>query len=55
LIRLHRFSLWGGEWIEAVDINPLMLGKDGAVAVDTLVVPSRRPPDAVRSTGEKPG
>jgi len=38
LLGLQRMALWAGERLEAVDINPLILGPAGAVAVDALVL-----------------
>ncbi len=32
-----------GDELEALDVNPLICGPDGAVAVDALVIPRRRP------------
>jgi hypothetical protein len=34
-----------GDLLEAVDVNPLVVGPDGAVAVDVLVVPRQAHPD----------
>jgi hypothetical protein len=28
-----------GDWVDAVDVNPLIVSPDGAIAVDVLVVP----------------
>ncbi len=36
---LQAFSLWAGSRIDAVDINPLRVGRAGCIAVDALVVP----------------
>ena len=39
LLALQDVAVARGDWLEAVDINPVMLGACGAVAVDALVVP----------------
>ena len=39
LLRLQRCAMSLGDRLEAIDINPVMLGAQGAVAVDALVVP----------------
>jgi acyl-CoA synthetase (NDP forming) len=44
LMGLQRFALAAGDAIEAVDINPIVLGTDGAVGVDALVVAKRAIP-----------
>jgi acyl-CoA synthetase (NDP forming) len=38
LLKLQAFALAAGDRLEAVDINPMILGENGAVAVDALVV-----------------
>jgi len=48
LLKLQNFALWAGERLEAVDINPLIIGEAGVVAVDGLVVPKREPEKASR-------
>jgi len=40
LMRLQGAALSLGDRLRAIDINPVMLGADGAVAVDALVVPA---------------
>ncbi|MGE0419015.1 MAG: acetate--CoA ligase family protein, partial [Acetobacteraceae bacterium] len=40
LSALHNAALACGDGLRAIDINPVVLGADGAVAVDALVVPS---------------
>ncbi|MGQ7793694.1 acetate--CoA ligase family protein [Faunimonas sp. B44] len=40
LARLQDFALWAGDLLGALDVNPLILGEAGLVAVDALVVPS---------------
>lgn len=39
LMALQAAALALGERLQAIDINPVILGRDGAVAVDALVVP----------------
>ena len=39
LVALQDFAVSLGDRLEAVDINPVMLGAAGAIAVDALVVP----------------
>jgi acetate---CoA ligase (ADP-forming) len=39
LVRLSTLALDLGDLIEALDVNPLMCGPDGCVAVDALVIP----------------
>lgn len=39
LVRLSALALDLGEHIAALDVNPLMVGPDGCVAVDALVIP----------------
>ena len=39
LLALQNLAVVLGDRLEAVDINPVMLGAAGAVAVDALVVP----------------
>ena len=41
LRRLQDFAIWAGDRLKAVDINPLILTDDGAVAVDWLIVPRK--------------
>jgi hypothetical protein len=41
LLRLQSLALWAGDRLEAVDINPIIVGNGRCVAVDALVVPSR--------------
>jgi acetate---CoA ligase (ADP-forming) len=38
LLAVQEFALWAGDRVTAVDVNPLVLCRDGAVAVDALVV-----------------
>jgi acetate---CoA ligase (ADP-forming) len=33
-----------GDQIEALDVNPLICGPDGAIAVDALAIPRRQRP-----------
>ncbi len=40
LLALQEFSLWAAERVAAVDVNPLLLCADGAIAVDALVIPT---------------
>jgi len=40
LMGLQSASLALGDRLQAIDINPVILGKAGAIAVDALVVPS---------------
>jgi hypothetical protein len=40
LMRLQDAALSLGDAVHAIDINPVILGAAGAVAVDALVVPS---------------
>jgi len=44
LLRLQEFSAWAGDRIKAVDINPLILTTNGAIAVDALIVPRLNEP-----------
>ncbi len=46
LLKLQDFGLWADGRIDAVDINPIVIGARGCVAVDALVVPRH---DAVLS------
>jgi hypothetical protein len=39
LCHLQNVAVALGDRLEAIDINPVMLGEAGAVAVDALVVP----------------
>ena len=39
LLALQDVAVAFGDRLEAVDINPVMLGAAGAIAVDALVVP----------------
>jgi hypothetical protein len=39
LLSLQRAALAIGDRLEAIDINPVILGAAGAVAVDALVIP----------------
>ncbi len=41
LLALQRVALSIGDGLEAIDINPVILGASGAVAVDALVIPRR--------------
>ena len=41
LLGLQRAALACGDTLEAIDVNPVILGEAGAVAVDALVVPRR--------------
>ena len=41
LLALQRVALAIGDGLEAIDINPVILGAAGAVAVDALVIPRR--------------
>jgi succinyl-CoA synthetase beta subunit len=41
LVKLQAFAVWAGERIEAVDINPLIIGAHGCIAVDALIVPRK--------------
>jgi acyl-CoA synthetase (NDP forming) len=43
LMGLQKAALAIGDALQAIDINPVILGADGAVAVDALVVPQGRP------------
>jgi acyl-CoA synthetase (NDP forming) len=38
LLRLQNFALAAGDALEAVDINPIMLGAGGTIGVDALIV-----------------
>jgi acyl-CoA synthetase (NDP forming) len=39
LLAMQAFAMAAGDRLEAAEINPLLLGPDGAVAVDGLVIP----------------
>ena len=39
LMNLQRAALALGDWLQAIDINPVILGDAGATAVDALVIP----------------
>jgi hypothetical protein len=39
LLNLQRVAMTLGDDLEAIDVNPVILGDFGAVAVDALVVP----------------
>lgn len=41
LMHLQVFGAWAGDTIDAVDINPLVIGAHGCIAVDALVVPRK--------------
>jgi acyl-CoA synthetase (NDP forming) len=41
VVRLSAMALDLGDLVEAVDVNPMIVGPDGCVAVDALVIPSR--------------
>ena len=41
---MSRLALELGDDLEALDLNPVIAGPDGAIAVDALVLP-RRPDD----------
>ncbi|MBV9250920.1 MAG: acetate--CoA ligase family protein, partial [Acetobacteraceae bacterium] len=43
LLNLQRAALALSDRLEAIDINPVMLGPNGAIAVDALVVPRGAP------------
>ncbi|MGH2678253.1 MAG: acetate--CoA ligase family protein, partial [Actinomycetota bacterium] len=47
LVRLSALALDLGDRIEALDVNPLIAGPDGCVAVDALVIPRGSTPDGV--------
>lgn len=40
LLRLQTVALSLGDRLKAIDVNPVILGADGAIAVDALVVPN---------------
>lgn len=42
LVNLSHLAARTTDWVESVDINPLIVGVDGVVAVDALVITSRR-------------
>jgi hypothetical protein len=44
LVRLSTLAADLGPALAALDVNPLIAGPDGCVAVDALVVPARGPP-----------
>jgi hypothetical protein len=39
VVAVSQIAVELGDVIEALDVNPLIAGPDGAVVVDTLVVP----------------
>ena len=39
LCKLQNLAQWAGDRLEACDINPLIIGDAGVIAVDALVVP----------------
>jgi hypothetical protein len=41
LCALQRAAIALGEDLEAIDVNPVILGEQGAIAVDALVVARR--------------
>ena len=41
IMSVQEFALQAGSLIEAAEINPLVIGADGAIAVDGLVIPAR--------------
>jgi hypothetical protein len=41
LLSLQTAALALGDTLQAIDINPVILGRAGAIAVDALVVPMR--------------
>jgi hypothetical protein len=47
LVRLSALALDLGDRIEALDVNPLLAGPDGCVAVDALVIPRGSNPRGV--------
>ncbi|HKX25818.1 MAG TPA: acetate--CoA ligase family protein, partial [Actinomycetota bacterium] len=47
LVRLSALALDLGDRIEALDVNPLLAGPDGCVAIDALVIPRGSSPDDV--------
>jgi len=40
LMALQAAALSLGDTLQAIDINPVILGESGAIAVDALVIPS---------------
>ena len=40
LMKLQNVALWADTRIRAIDVNPLVIGEAGIVAVDALVVPA---------------
>lgn len=42
LLDLQDFGLAAGDALEAVDINPLLMGPSGVVAVDASIIPARK-------------
>jgi succinyl-CoA synthetase beta subunit len=48
LMKLQNLALWADARIRAVDVNPLVVGEAGVVAVDALIVPAtaEQEPDA---------
>jgi acyl-CoA synthetase (NDP forming) len=40
LMSLQAAALWLGDRLHAIDVNPVILGEHGAIAVDALVIPS---------------
>jgi len=39
ILALQDFANWAGDELEAIDINPLILGGGRAIAVDALIIP----------------
>lgn len=54
LLKLQAFALLAADEIEAVDINPLIIGADGCTAVDGLIVP-RTADHAIARRGDGAG
>ena len=40
LLGLQTAAVSLGDWLHAIDVNPVILGAHGALAVDALVIPA---------------
>lgn len=48
IMAVQAFALEAGDRLEAAEFNPLLIGADGAIAVDGLIIPAARPDEPAR-------